>query len=428
MGIEYFLFSIFLLLSFWLIPKIKFIQHADLTGLQVRLLLGFKMLAGIACAFYFERLSNSSDYTSYNAEGTIQYRLLLAAPARFFTDFTDDINSYGLGGLFATKSSFWAYARFNLLYKFIAILDFISHGNFYFNTVIFSSLVFFGHIAFYRIYCEIYKGHKIIILFTCFCLPSLLLYTACVHKDGMIYVSLGLASFIFYNALTSPGSINFKTTTIFFLCTAAIFLFRNYVIVAIVPAMLIALLCRWLPYRKRYIFLVTNFIFFLLFFLSGLSSSSLNLPAAVVQRKADFEALGEANTNIAMNELVPTIQSFILNLPQAINHYFLRPYLWEFPQQAVLLSAFELLFYQLVVVAFIFYRKKMSLQVHPFNIFGLAFFFNMMLIIGYTIPNIGAIVRYRSIFWIYLIVPVICNIDWNKLNPFKKPIPFNTIS
>ncbi|MBC7888547.1 MAG: hypothetical protein H7Z13_11760 [Ferruginibacter sp.] len=423
MRIEYFLFTIYLLLSFWLIPKISFIKHSNLTIPETWILFTFKIVSGIAAAFYFETISTNVDYLANNAEGNIQYQLLVSNPKLFFTDFTIDINTYGLGSVFETKDSFWGYLRFNLLYKFIAILNLITQGNFYFNTIIFCSIVFFGHIAFYRIYSEIYKGCKLTILFASFCLPSLLMYTSCVHKDGIIFLSIGLVSYIFHRFLSSPRSLNIKYALFFLLGMTTIFLFRNYVIIAILPAMLTAMLCKVLRYKKRFVFLISYSIFFLLFFLSGFSKSFLNLPAAVVQRRADFAALAGANTDIPMNSLYPTLQSFIFNLPQAINHSLFRPYLWEFSQLPVLLTALELLMYQLILLTFIFFRKKQPIVINDFNIFGFAFLFNMMLIIGYTIPNIGAIVRYRSIFWIYLIVPALCNIDWRKWSPFQKIKP-----
>ncbi len=420
MGIEYFLFTIYLVLSFWLIPKTNFITHAGLTNLQTRLLLAFKMITGVACAYYFEHLSTNSDYLAYNNEGAIQYQLLLSNPVLFFTDFTNDIHTYGWGGLFEPGGSFWAYIRFNLLYKFIAMLNLVTHGNFYFNSIIFSSIVFFAHIAFYRIYSKMYKGQKWGILFVCFCLPSLLLYTSCIHKDGFVFLCLGLISFIIHRALSANTSLQVKHIFYGLMAMVAVFLFRNYVIVAIVPAIITAFCCKLIPFKKRFVILTTYAFFFGLFFLSGLSHSSLNLPAAVVKRKADFAALAKGNTNIPMNELYPTIRSFVINLPQAINHSLFRPYLWEFSQPSVILTALELFVYQMTIIILIFYRKKQAFTVHPFNIFAGAFVLNMMLIIGYTIPNVGAIVRYRSIFWIFIICPVMCNIDWKRLFPNRK--------
>jgi len=39
----------------------------------------------------------------------------------------------------------------------------------------------------------------------------------------------------------------------------------------------------------------------------------------------------------------------------------------------------------------------------------------MFMVIGYTVPIIGAIVRYRSIYFIFLILPVIGYTNWQKL-------------
>lgn len=418
MRIEYLFFILYMILIFWAIPKIAFISHTQLQNREIKFLLVFKILASIVCAYYFVR--TNADYLRLNFQGLLQYNLLLSNPRLFFTDFSSDINAYGLGRLFETQDSFWGYLRFNLLFKLIAILNLVTKGNFYFNTVIFSSIVFFGHIAFYRIYNEIYPGNKRKILAVAFCLPSVLLYTSCVHKDGIIFLSIAIISYIFHRYLSSSRSVGIKYLLALLIATLSIFLFRNYIVVAIVPAMLTALLCKMLIYKKRYIILLAYSFFFLVFFVSGFSDSTVNLPAAVVQRKADFSALAVGNTNIKMTALYPTPQSFITNLPQAINHYLFRPYLWEFPQLSVLLTAIELFVYQLLILAFIFYRKKSTAPVHTFNIFGLLFVFNMMLIIGYTIPNVGAIVRYRSIFWVFIICPVICNIDWQRLAAFRK--------
>ncbi len=419
MIVPFVLILIFLAGSFWLIPRLSFIRHTNLSSRQVQLLLAFKIFISLLAAYYFTNLSTNVDYLDNNEGGKFHYNLLLSNPVLFFTDFKNDIHTYGFGGLFKSENSFWAYLRFNLLHKFIAILDLFTRGNFYFNTIIFSTIVFFGHIAFYRIFSEIYKGQQLAILITSFLLPSLLLYTSCIHKDGIVFLCLGIVSYIFYRFLSAQRRVTFKHYVFFVIALLAIFLFRNYVVIAIVPAMVSTLLCKIILQKRRLVLVTTYAFYFLLFFLSSFSHSFLNIPAAVVERKNDFATLLGGNTNIAMNELQPNFQSFVANFPQAINHALLRPYLWEFPQLSVLLTAFELLIYQLLIIAFIFFRKK---QASPplFNIFGLAFFFNMMLIIGYTIPNIGAIVRYRSIFWIYLITPVICNIDWGKLNPFQK--------
>ena len=416
---EYLLLIFYLSLYFWLFPKISFFKNTQLSSPQLRILLILKLLSGVLCAWYFRKTMILGDHVSINEIGKIHYNILLSNPKLFLTDFTGDINRYGWGGLFDSSYSFWAYIRFNLLFKFVAILNLITNGNFYFNSIIFSSIVFFGHIAFYRIFNSMYEGHRLKILFICFFLPSVWLYTSCVHKDGFVFLGIAMISFIFYKYLNNKLSIAPKSVLIFLLGIITIFLFRNYILVALLPAMLIAILCKAYPYKKKIIFIASYSVYSLFFFLTGFLNGFLNLPAGVVKRKADFALLGEGNTNIAMNNLYPTVKSFLINLPQAINHTLFRPYLWEFANPGVILTAIELLFYQMIVLAFVFFRNKKTSVTNSFNLFGYAFFINMMLIIGYTIPNVGAIVRYRGLFWIFILCPLICNTDWSKLNFLK---------
>ncbi len=416
-----FLFStIYFLACFWFFPRISFLKNSGLTTRETRALLAFKIMAGLVAAFYFDKIFGYADYVGYNMEGIVQYKLLMADPGAFFTDFTNDIDTYGLGGLFESSYSFWAYLRFNLLYKFIAVLNLISGGNFYINSAIFSSLVFFGHIAFYRVYNGLYAGKKLWVLLCCFLLPSLMLYTSCPHKDGIVFLSLGIVSYIFYLLFQGKPVLNFKIILLLLLGFSVIFLFRNYLLLALLPAIITAWLCRVLSFKKRWIIGLSYLGYGISFFCCRYIFSSLDFPAILIRRKEDFMLVKEATTNISMNELAPTFQSFVASLPQALNHTLMRPYMWEFSNPAVILTAMELFFYQLIFVAFLVFGIKKKLSIHVFNVYGLCLFINVMLIIGYTIPNLGAIVRYRSIFWIFLLAPLVCSINWENLLFFKK--------
>jgi hypothetical protein len=419
---EYFLSGLVLLIMGWYFPKWSFIRDSGLTAKETRLLIAFKLTTGLIVAGYFnyvfKNITPIVDYVGYNEEGLVQYRLLLHDPDSFFTDFSRAFAEYGPGGLLASEDSFWAYLRFNLLHKLIALLSIVTHGNFYLNTLLFSYFVLIGNFAFFRVYYSMYRKYKWTIVFACFCLPSLVLYTACIHKDGIVFVCIALISYNLYRFFSGSRKLQTKHALAIIGALLIIFLFRNYVIIAILPAMLISIIAVALPFKKRLTVVAVYIVLVALFFLTSLINGPLNLPAAVVQRKMDFATLETGNTGIPMRPLDPAFSSFVKNLPQAMDHYFLRPYLWEFRQASVLLTALEILAYQLIIICFLVYRKKRPL--HPFNLFGLAFLLHMALIIGYTIPNIGALVRYRSIYWTLLLCPVLCNIQWNRLTLFRK--------
>ncbi|RYF90341.1 MAG: hypothetical protein EOO03_03910 [Chitinophagaceae bacterium] len=414
MQIEYVFFLIYLATCFWLFPKLAFFKNSGLNTLELRILLAGKMATSAGIAFYLSTLPNS-DYLSYNNAGLLQYEFLKSSPLSFFTDFGNVNQNAGIQDLFKSSYSFWADIRSSLIYKFIALCNLCSAGNFYLNAVLFSSLVFFGHIAFFRTFGAIYPDKKWLLLAACFLLPSLLIYTSCVHKDGFVFVALAAICYVFQQFLSKPRFPGLGKSVVLVLALILIFMFRNYVLVALLPALFAVLLSRMLPFKRRVVVPVCYAVYLVLFFLSGYLSPALHLPEAVVKRKADFALLEKGNTTMPMNELQPTATSFITNIPQAINHTFLRPYLWESAAPGVQLAAMELLLYQLLFFLMLLQQFKSRERLHDFNVFGILFFISMMLIIGYTIPNIGAIVRYRSIFWVLVITPVLCNINWQKL-------------
>ena len=46
----------------------------------------------------------------------------------------------------------------------------------------------------------------------------------------------------------------------------------------------------------------------------------------------------------------------------------------------------------------------------------LFFSFSLLLAIGFSVNNLGAIVRYRSIVLPFVVVPMVALIDWKRLN------------
>ncbi|HMC99171.1 MAG TPA: hypothetical protein VKH37_03430, partial [Ferruginibacter sp.] len=70
----------------------------------------------------------------------------------------------------------------------------------------------------------------------------------------------------------------------------------------------------------------------------------------------------------------------------------------------------------LLFVLFLFFRRKeASIGREPFLYFALFFTFTMFLFIGYIVPNLGSLVRYRSFYLPLLITPLLCLVDWEKL-------------
>lgn len=408
---EYLFSGLYFYLIFRSIQKWSFFKNSGLSLKQLKVLLVIKITCSVLAAYYFKH-SNTLDYLTFNNEGFLQYKILVTEPRSFFDDLTTDIKNYGWGDVFSSSHSFWANLRFNFIYKLIAIFNLLSHGNFYLNSIIFSSLVFVGNVSLFKIFNSIYENHKIKILIVCFFLPSLLLYTACIHKDGIVFICISMIAYLLFYHNNQHRSF-FKSLLLILLFTSVLFILRNYIVLAFIPSIILSLLYRSLKTNKLiklvmvYTLMITCFFF--------LQFCNSNLAQIMINRKSEFQLASTGTTDVALNQLNPNFTSFLYNLPQAFNHSFLRPYLFEFKSISVNLTAIEILIFEFLFLLFFFYRKKNSNTLHWFNVFGISVVLHLFLIIGYTIPNIGAIVRYRSIFWIFLITPVICNIDEKRI-------------
>jgi hypothetical protein len=400
------LFIIYIGTFLWFVPQLPFVRRAGLADNTQRVLICFKMLSAIVGAAYLGGFPNS-DHLAFNRAIAEQFDILINNPSGYFNEINDQYERHGTGGLFEASHSFWGYIRYHLVYMFTAPMNFISGGNFYLNAVIFSSFTFFGHLFFYKVYSALYHGNRWVLVAGCFFIPSLILFTSCVHKDGFVFVSVSILSYVFYRGLRNLKVLAFKYITATVLSLVCIFLLRNYVLVALLPAMLVSYLAHLSSRWRIGITLLSYVLLAILFFLSGSLSNSLNLPEAVVKRKQDFSLLETGKTNLPMNDLEPNAGSFLKNTPQALSHVMLRPHPFEGNGLASMVAGIELYFYILLLGLVLWLKRKTLHSIHTFNIYAVAFFVSMVLIIGFTIPNMGAIVRYRSLLWIFILVPAL---------------------
>ena len=152
----------------------------------------------------------------------------------------------------------------------------------------------------------------------------------------------------------------------------------------------------------------------ILFFALPHLSASLSLPQYVVQRQQEFRQL-EGSSVVNMPELLPTFNSFVSYLPYALDMALLRPHFSEIKNHSYIPAAAEMVLLLLLIIITSFStadNKKNS----PFILFLLFFSASVLLVCGYTIPFSGAIVRYRSFIFPFIITPLLCmsNLIKNK--------------
>lgn len=410
---SYLLFFIYLIAFCWILTKIGFIKRSGLSNKVIILLFLCKVSAGLISGRISEHAPNMDTWL-YHHEALIEYQLLFDNPIAYFTNIFQSGYEHTYQGVLQFHDSFWNDLKTNLMVKFVSVLHLASGGNYYTNVILYNFLVFFGCIGLFRVFKQLFPADNFLVITGVFLLPSALLFSSTIHKEGLIMAAIGMLFFSVFNIFSSR-KITIKKLTAIFISLLVIFLFRSYLLVLLLPG-----LAAWyVGFRyKHNIVLITSIIyavFLLLFFNFQRIVPTVNLPLLVVQKQADFFGLEIARSYVITSELSPNAGSFLKNLPQALAHSLGRPFLTDYTLSATLIFfALELFFYQLLLLLFVFFRKQTP-AMNPFICSSIFFSLSVLLIIGYTVPVIWAIIRYRSIYLPFLLIPLICSINWEKI-------------
>lgn len=407
------IFIFYLLLVCSAIIAIPFFKSSGLKRWQLISLFLIKVLSGIAYALFYKlpKYYAGSDTWRFYRLSLQEKEWLLDDPLRF----TKDLFVHGYdkaGGLFVGENSYWNDLKSNVIIKMTAVMNVATNSSYYTNIILFNLLFIFGSVALFKLFNDVFPGKKWLIIFGIFLLPSTLFWCSGIHKDGLILSAVGLITYYFYAGL-KERKFSVKHILVIALCLILIFSLRNYVAIALLPA----LFCwwwstkltgrRWLPFLIVYLFGV------ILFFSSKYIIPALDFPQYVAQKQFEFSQLEGAST-VINKTLKPTVSSFISFLPSAIDMAFFRPHILEAKNLSYIPAALEnILLIVILLVAFFRRDKKQKIPVA----FWFCIFFSggILLLSGYTITLSGAIVRYRSISLPLIITPMLCLIDFSAI-------------
>lgn len=383
---------------------------------MVMVLFAVKIMAGIFSGWLM-RNSMNSDTWIYHRDALVEYHLLFTNPSEYFTNLFYTGYQYGYDGVLQFHDSYWNDLKTNLMVKFVSVLHIFSFGHYYVNVVLYNFLVFFGNIALFRIFSNIYQNRDKLLVVTCFLLPSFLLFSSTLHKEGLIFAAISITCYCFYTFIKFTGFSKRKILLVVLLFLL-IFFFRSYIIIILIPA----LFAWFIAERKKYPpIMIYSLIFsagIFVFFITPYFLPTVDFPQLVIQKQLDFLSLERANSYIGIKPLLPDYKSFLTNAPQALNHTLLRPYIGDYKLSLPLIPFIvELMLYQLLFILFLFFRNKSAVD-KPFIFFCIFFSLFILLIIGYTVPVLWAIVRYRAIYFPFLLTPILCEIDYRKIATF----------
>lgn len=412
--LELLLFAAYLLFFAWLVTKTRFFAASGLTTAQLVIVFLLKVIAGILYGWigvYYGQMGQMLDTWVYHYESLGETRLLQHDPGVFFTNIFHSGYPEGYGKFLSVENSWWNDLKSYSFVKLLAIFNFLSFGHYYVNVVFYSFVSLFGPVALYRVMMDVYPGRKLPVLLAIFLVPSVIYWTSGLHKDGLIFFGICLVVYHVYFGLKKGRFLPGRLLVIAGSLILVLFL-RNFLVIPILPAFVAWFIANKRKESPMVVYSAVYALFILAFFTARFLHPALNLPQTVVDRQEAFSKTVGVST-VAVQKLEPTFTSFVVNTPQAFALSTVRPYPSDVHHLLSLAAAAEINLLLLGFVVFLFWRRK-GPPLSPFLLFCLFFSFSVLLMIGYSVNVLGAIVRYRSIVLSFLVVPMAAQIDWSK--------------
>jgi hypothetical protein len=325
----------------------------------------------------------------------------------FFNDSFDqryllfhDLNAFWINngnGQIASLS----YLQHNIAEWTNLLFNYLSLDNFYINTLLFSFFTLGGHLALFRVFYERY-GRDTLSAACMLFLPSVLFWTSCINTEGFIYPMLGWLFYTMHRSFNTgwTGARMIRTL----LLTTLTILFRPAIAFGLLPAM--ALWTAAEKHLSRRTILATAAACILLVAALFWSSPGIlhQIPRILSARQQEYQSL-TGNSRIALPSLQPGWASLWNIFPQALFNGMLQPLPGAGGQKVYFFFSLELLTIWIIsaialVTTFIRYKAP-----SVFSAVCLLLALPGMLLIGYIIPFVGAIVRYRSIYLPFLLAP-----------------------
>lgn len=355
-----------------------------------------------------------ADTWNYHHNSLLEYQILQKNPHEYFTNlFYDPYTKDGLDSFFGSKDSYWNDLKANVFTKLLSIFDIFSFGQYYVNVIFHVYIILFGPMAAYKVLINVFPDKRNIVLVSVFFIPSFFYWASGIHKEGLIFTGIALIIYHIYFAYKEKR-LAFKRWLGIMLGLLILLLLRNFVLVLILPAMTAWLLAnRWPKYSLSF-FTTIYLSCAIIFFTSGYIDSRFDFPKAVVDKQQAFiKKIG--NSSIPIEELEPTTISFLKNTPQAFSLAVLRPYPSDVRHLLSLAATVETELILCLTLLFLLFRKPNTTQEKNILYFCTFFSVSLLLAIGFSVNNLGAIVRYRSIIIPLVITIMAAQTDWKKM-------------
>ena len=364
-----------------------------LSPFEVTIVFSFKVLLGCLYGYLFLKYYGGDDTWLLHTGSIQEYHKLMNQPLQWFADF-DLTASFRRNTGFAAG---WYFLLSDLEYwiitKPLAVFNIFSRGNYYVNVVFFNLLTFWGQYLVFKVFAAHFPHRRRLLVLLVFLIPPITFWLSGIRPDAWIMVGMGLTLYYFHAWLYGK---KIKHLLVCLLGLTGLVIFRSPLLLVLLPGMFAWLLSVKMRKRPSVVFPIIYGVCVLAFFASSYISPQTNMLTYVVHRQEEFLRL-KGNTVYELNVLEPTVPSFLKTFPQAFVNTVFRPAPWEARGGLQWMAAIETFFVWLLLARSLLRRDKNTWRNTPILWVALCFGLGIYLFIGYTVPFPGAIIRYKVI-------------------------------
>jgi len=410
---EYVIFIILTALLTWGIFRFKQLHVAGLSSHRLAFAFLAKVGMGLVYIFIQQQFYKGGDAYKYFKGGKVIYNSLWENPYYYLRlvfgkngGFVDTpIYKYAYHTECWDHLGSYAFCRFN------ALLHLVSGGYYSVHTLFMALLMLLAGMNFYRLLQPLRLMPDYFLYAIIFLTPSLLFWTSGIYKEGMVYLGLSCCLLAVYQIAKNNFSV--KYILLLMIGLGLILLFRNYIIILLLPAL--SLLFYTLKYPKYAVWKFAGaYTLGVLAIVAFAPYLPINIYEILAQRQWLFLA-ENGGSDFGAVPLEPTFTAIATALPGGFANAAFRPFLWNVSGALQTISAVSILSVWLFVgLVFIFRKKRLSW--HPVQLFLLFYALSNLALIGILVSNSGTMMRYRviAIHFILLLFASFLNVKMGR--------------
>jgi hypothetical protein len=299
-----------------------------------------------------------------------------------------------------------------------ALIYLISFGYYPIHMLLICFFSFLGLTAIFKTFLLYYPKDSRKIIVGVFLVPSVLFWGSGILKESILIFALGL--FVYHFSLLVVKKKIYSTSLVMILfCLGLLAITKTYVLLTIIPSIIAWVISVFIKkYRFVYIFICTHLLLFFTAFTLSYVNKSFDFTGNLMYKQRDFINVArdtKAGSKLTIGLLDNSMYSYLKNTPSALLNSLFRPTFFEVSSWMSLSVSVENFALIVLFTLVLFFRKPPTGYQSLPILFALFFTLSLSLLIGWVVPVIGAIVRYKIPFMPFLITSLLLCIDFSKI-------------